>query len=115
MSAWAGRNVRNNRGFDVDAWIHCDILPLLVRGEKLEIHAAQNGHFLTRFIQKNLPFCAAGIGTIACGEFVNVGVIGLRLTRVAKVETDGLIASAEVHWYECHGIGKVKMKVKTWL
>jgi hypothetical protein len=22
---------------------------------------------------------------------------------------------AEVHWYEAHGIGKVKMKVKRWL
>jgi hypothetical protein len=22
---------------------------------------------------------------------------------------------AELHWYECHGIGKVKLKVKRWL
>jgi hypothetical protein len=27
-------------------------------------------------------FCAAGIGVIAFGELVNVGVMGLRLTRV---------------------------------
>ena len=33
----------------------------------------------------------------------------------AKVEIDGQAALAEVHWYECHGIGKVKMKVKKWL
>jgi hypothetical protein len=28
---------------------------------------------------------------------------------------DGTQALAEVHWYEAHGIGKVKMKVKQWL
>ena len=28
---------------------------------------------------------------------------------------DGTQALAEVHWYEAHGIGKVKMKVKRWL
>jgi hypothetical protein len=29
--------------------------------------------------------------------------------------SDGRQALAEVHWYEAHGIGKVKMKVKRWL
>ena len=28
---------------------------------------------------------------------------------------DGSMAMAEVHWYEAHGIGKVKFKVKEWL
>lgn len=28
--------------------------------------------------------------------------------------TDGTIAMAEIHWYEAHGIGKVKIKVKEW-
>jgi hypothetical protein len=28
---------------------------------------------------------------------------------------DGTTAQAEVHWYEAHGIGKVKFKVKEWL
>ena len=28
---------------------------------------------------------------------------------------DGSIALDEVHWYEAHGIGKVKIKVKEWL
>jgi hypothetical protein len=28
---------------------------------------------------------------------------------------DGRIASAEIHWYEAHGVGKVKLKVKRWL
>jgi len=28
---------------------------------------------------------------------------------------DGSTAMAEVHWYEAHGIGKVKFKVKEWL
>ena len=34
---------------------------------------------------------------------------------VAIVELDGQTARAEVHCYECHGVGKVKMKVKQWL
>ena len=33
----------------------------------------------------------------------------------AIVELGGQTARAEVHWYECHGVGKVKMKVKHWL
>jgi len=28
---------------------------------------------------------------------------------------DGMIARAEIHWYEAHGIGKVKFKIKEWL
>lgn len=28
---------------------------------------------------------------------------------------DGSTAMAEVHWYEAHGIGKVKLKIKEWL
>ena len=28
---------------------------------------------------------------------------------------DGSSGLAEVHWYEAHGIGKVKMKIKRWL
>ncbi len=32
------------------------------------------------------------------------------------VELDsGQVAKAEVHWYEAHGVGKVKLKVKKWL
>lgn len=35
---------------------------------------------------------------------------------IAKVvRPDGTAALAEVHWYEAHGIGKVKIKVKRWL
>ena len=35
---------------------------------------------------------------------------------MAWVETeDGANQLAEIHWYEAHGIGKVKMKVKRWL
>ena len=35
---------------------------------------------------------------------------------VAMVElNNGTQALAEVQWYEAHGIGKVKMKVKRWL
>lgn len=28
---------------------------------------------------------------------------------------DGSSAMAEIHWYEAHGIGKVKLKIKEWL
>jgi hypothetical protein len=28
---------------------------------------------------------------------------------------DGMTARAEVHWYEAHGIGRVKLKIKEWL
>lgn len=28
---------------------------------------------------------------------------------------DGTTSRAEVHWYEAHGIGKVKLKIKAWL
>jgi len=35
---------------------------------------------------------------------------------VAMVESyGGEIAMAEIHWYEAHGIGKVKLKIKRWL
>ncbi len=27
----------------------------------------------------------------------------------------GTLALAELHWYEAHGIGKVKLKIKEWL
>ncbi|WPL19898.1 hypothetical protein Thiowin_05047 [Thiorhodovibrio winogradskyi] len=35
---------------------------------------------------------------------------------IALVKTpDGADQLAEIHWYEAHGIGKVKLKVKRWL
>jgi hypothetical protein len=36
------------------------------------------------------------------------GVTNVRLS-------DGTIRLAEVHWYEAHGIGKVRMKIKRYL
>ena len=36
------------------------------------------------------------------------GVAGVRLTN-------GSLRWAEVHWYEAHGIGKKKMKIKRFL
>jgi len=36
------------------------------------------------------------------------GVAAVRLS-------DGTIRLAEVHWYEAHGIGKVRMKIKRYL
>jgi hypothetical protein len=35
---------------------------------------------------------------------------GLTTVRFAN----GIIARAEVHWYEAHGIGRRKMKIKTY-
>lgn len=36
-----------------------------------------------------------------------------KLKGTAYIElTDGQIRYAELHWYECHGIGKRKVKVK---
>jgi len=41
---------------------------------------------------------------------------GVRRRGIAMVRlTDGTTARAEVHWYEAHGIGKVKLKIKAWL
>jgi hypothetical protein len=39
-----------------------------------------------------------------------------KLKGVAKVRLfDGTIRKAEVHWYEAHGIGKRKLKIKRFL
>jgi len=39
-----------------------------------------------------------------------------KLKGVADIELrDGRIRLAEVHWYEAHGIGKVRMKIKQYL
>ena len=41
------------------------------------------------------------------------GVTWRKLKGVARVELlDGEIRQAEVHWYECHGIGKRELKLK---
>jgi len=39
---------------------------------------------------------------------------GVVMVRVGGVG-GGIPATAEIHWYEAHGIGKVKLKVKKWL
>ena len=39
-----------------------------------------------------------------------------KLKGVADIAlSDGRIRLAEVHWYEAHGIGKVRMKIKKYL
>lgn len=39
-----------------------------------------------------------------------------KMKGIALVElSDGFTGKAEVHWYEAHGIGKVKIKIKRWL
>ncbi len=39
----------------------------------------------------------------------------IKRNGIATDEMDGMVGRAEVHWYECHGIGRVKMKVRQWL
>ncbi len=34
---------------------------------------------------------------------------------VATIEVGGVAGLAEVHWYECSNVGRVKLKVKRWL
>ncbi len=31
------------------------------------------------------------------------------------VKPSGATGTAEIHWYQCHGVGRVELKVKTWL
>jgi hypothetical protein len=39
-----------------------------------------------------------------------------KLKGIATVRLfDGRIKKAEIHWYEAHGIGKVKLKIKRYL
>jgi len=39
-----------------------------------------------------------------------------KMKGVARIEaTSGRIGTAEVHWVECHGVGKFQHKVKRWL
>ena len=39
-----------------------------------------------------------------------------KLKGIANVRlSDGTMRLAEVHWYEAHGIGKVRMKIKRYL
>jgi len=39
-----------------------------------------------------------------------------KLKGIATVRlVDGTIAKAEIHWYEAHGIGKKKLKIKRYL
>jgi hypothetical protein len=39
-----------------------------------------------------------------------------KLKGMARVRlADGMIRKAEVHWYEAHGIGQKKMKIKRFL
>jgi hypothetical protein len=38
-----------------------------------------------------------------------------KLKGIAHVMKHGRVVLAEVHWYECHGIGRCRMKVKRYL
>ena len=50
------------------------------------------------------------------GTWMCDGVNWKKKKGVAMLQLpDGTTATAEIHWYEAHGIGKVKLKVKTWL
>ena len=53
------------------------------------------------------------IGEIENVESVAVGTSIRDLTRLRK--RYGAVRRAELHWYEAHGIGKVKFKIKQFL
>lgn len=37
-----------------------------------------------------------------------------KLKGFAQIELEnGTVAEAEIHWYECHGVGKREFKIKT--
>ena len=66
-----------------------------------------------------------GVETIAVGGRIR-GIMRLRrqfgegrwrkLKGIARVRAvEGQIRKAEVHWYEAHGIGRRKMKIKRFL
>jgi len=67
----------------------------------------------------------SGIQTIAVNRSIRIrGVLEKRfgkgrwrkLKGVANVRlNDGTIRLAEVHWFEAHGIGKKKMRIKRYL
>ena len=38
-----------------------------------------------------------------------------KLKGITHVVRQGRVVLAEVHWYECHGIGRRRMKVKEYL
>jgi hypothetical protein len=47
---------------------------------------------------------------------VAIVLYGKRMSSVANVRlSDGTIRLAEVHWFEAHGIGKRKMRIKRYL
>ena len=39
----------------------------------------------------------------------------LKGLAMVRLQTGGKIRKAELHWYEAHGIGKKKMKIKSFL
>jgi hypothetical protein len=41
-------------------------------------------------------------------------IIG-KIENIEEIAVDGKIRKAELHWYEAHGIGKRKMKIKSFL
>ena len=55
---------------------------------------------------------------ISCGCAVNLGrVVGgnSRVSPPSVRVANGETRNAEVHWYEAHGIGRRKMKIKRFL
>ena len=39
-----------------------------------------------------------------------------KLKGIASIRlSDGFVTKAELHWYECHGIGRKEMKIKRYL
>jgi hypothetical protein len=67
---------------------------------------------------RNVETIVSGRGIRIYGRLVRqFGVVNWRkLKGIASVRlTSGELVDAELHWYEAHGIGKRKMKIKRFL
>ena len=61
---------------------------------------------------------ASGPGVHRAGQMRNLydGSKWRKMKGVARVESaNGLIGTAEIHWFEAHGVGRRRMKVKRWI
>jgi hypothetical protein len=75
--------------------------------------------------------CFELISDISKREIIAVGMAIREIKRLKKVHgpgnwrkvkgiaavrlDDGFVTKAELHWYECHGVGKMEMKIKRYI
>jgi hypothetical protein len=55
-------------------------------------------------------------GVIASGQSIRELTRLRKLKAIARIELeDGSIHTAEVHWYEAHGVGRKEFKIKRFI